>query len=243
MRFIFPIVTILLIAGCVGQTQVVEEIKPSVSLVTEPIFTVETGKTFMMEWNISSAPKTIEHTAVHYGDSHMPITDNTLNIDPKDTVYTKVTDIQSVNIPGDFMTGIKTKSPGRIYGRAHAIVNGVNYWSEEFVVTMKGEAVAPPKPVESLTNEFVITADDDGFSPSSIEVKNNTEVNITFVFKDSNIYFGGLDISGGDFPTIKYKKDSNLNHSIEFTASKGFTLTSYWPATGVVKGSLDVIIS
>ncbi len=241
MKGVVLLSIIVLIAGCVGQVSQVK-VEPSVSLKMPVIFTTETGKPFVVEWNITNEPTIIEHTAVHYGNAHTPLIEGTLHISPSETVYTKLTKVQSGNVPNEFRDAITSTQSGLLYGRAHAVIDGVNYWSDEFVVTVKGNAIVP-KPVESPTNEFSVKVDDGGFYPSSVSVKSGEKVKIVLVFNDQNIYFGGLDVKGGDFPTIHYIKGSNKNESIEFVGSKPFTLTSYWPATGVVKGTLDVVVS
>ena len=111
---------------------------------------------------------------------------------------------------------------------------------DETVVQEPAPAEQPPAPE---LKEFSILADDHKFDPSSISVNKGDIVRITFNFNDEDIYYGGLDIKS-DYFSVKYRKsDAEKSQSVEFTADKPFTFTSYWPSTGVRKASGKVEVS
>lgn len=91
-------------------------------------------------------------------------------------------------------------------------------------------------------NALTIEADDAGFYTggnkiSSIQVVKNEEVEITFVVRKTNVYYGGLDFSGNG---IKKNAKPGGSTLFSFTAEKDFSISSYWPSSGVLKDTLDV---
>lgn len=98
--------------------------------------------------------------------------------------------------------------------------------------------VTPPE-VKPITKEFAIEADDIAFyPPTPITVAKNTLVTITFVVRSTNIYYGGLDFRSPKFNTEPIKPGGST--VVQFTADTSFTITSYWPASGVKKADLKV---
>lgn len=87
--------------------------------------------------------------------------------------------------------------------------------------------------------EFTVEADDNGFYPDKLKVKIGDKVKLSFKFRDSSIYFAGLDIKG-PFPDIKYKLKGEQPLTSEFTMKDETRITSYWPASGVKKAVLVV---
>jgi len=101
----------------------------SVEILKAPA-TAEASKSFEISWRVNSPEqKTIPHTAVHYGpDSKSePLTL---------TSYPTLTLVQNGTIPADFSTNITIGKTGIIYFRAHAIIDGTNYWSDEKMITV-----------------------------------------------------------------------------------------------------------
>lgn len=91
--------------------------------------------------------------------------------------------------------------------------------------------------------EFTIEADDTGFYPSGmVTVSKGGLVKITFSVRAAGTYFGGLDFRSevwGDTGTVK----PGESKTVEFTAGKTFTFTSYWPASNQKKADGQVIVS
>ncbi len=100
----------------------------------------------------------------------------------------------------------------------------------------------PPTPLTSTLPEPVwlkIEADDRGFYPrDGVSVPRGARVAITFAVRTENVYFGGLDFRSQKFKTESVKPGGSTQ--VEFTADEPFTITSYWPASGVRKADLRV---
>jgi hypothetical protein len=89
--------------------------------------------------------------------------------------------------------------------------------------------------------EFTLEADDFGFYPqSTIEVPKGAKVKITFVVRNSNVYYGGLDFRSPKFETRQVRPGEKA--TVEFVADESFTFTSYWPLSGVQKATGKVIV-
>jgi hypothetical protein len=89
--------------------------------------------------------------------------------------------------------------------------------------------------------EFTLEADDFGFYPqSTIEVPKGAKVKITFVVRNSNVYYGGLDFRSPKFETRQVRPGEKT--TVEFVADESFTFTSYWPLSGVQKATGRVIV-
>ena len=86
-------------------------------------------------------------------------------------------------------------------------------------------------------SEFTVEADDNGFYPNSIQAKIGDMVKINFKFRDSSIYFAGLDVKG-PFQTLHYKLNSQQPLIAEFVIKDKTKITSYWPSSGVKKADL-----
>lgn len=91
-------------------------------------------------------------------------------------------------------------------------------------------------------SEFTVDADDNGFYPNKLQAKVGDNVKINFKFRDSSIYFAGLDIKG-PFPTIQYRLKGQQPTATEFTMKDETTIDSYWPSSGVHKATLVVEVA
>ncbi|CAG1003489.1 hypothetical protein METP3_03523 [Methanosarcinales archaeon] len=119
----------------------------SVDILNAP-GTAVPGKSFDVIWRVNSPDeKTIPHTAIHYGPQSKaePLTL---------TSYPDLTQVQSGTIPANFSAKIIINSTGTTYFRAHAIIDGVNYWSPEKIITVSAPAIItitsiPGRPVEN----------------------------------------------------------------------------------------------
>jgi hypothetical protein len=110
------------------------------------------------------------------------------------------------------------------------------------------EATLPPAsetPVPTstgpATEAFSITADDDTYTPSGpIVVTAGSTVTIRFHVSAENVYYGGLEFRGGPVDSGTIKPGGNA--TVSFTATEDFTITAYWPASGVIKYRIPVIV-
>lgn len=109
------------------------------------------------------------------------------------------------------------------------------------LITINVESDFVPKQQEQQqgTAEFTVEADDNGFYPGTIKAKIGDKVKINFKFRDSSIYFAGLDVKG-PFEDIKYKLKGEQPVTREFTMKGETLITSWWPASGVKKATLIV---
>ena len=158
------IVSSLIISGCVSQEPTVtpaptvapttmptaaptatpvpvptQEPGTSVEVLNAPA-TAVAGKSFDVVWRVNSlSVKTIPHTAIHYGSESKsePLTL---------TSYPTLTKVQNGTIPANFSVRMIINATGITYFRAHAIVDGVNYWSQERTINISGSSTATATP-------------------------------------------------------------------------------------------------
>jgi hypothetical protein len=160
------IVSALIISGCVSQQPtgtpaptVVPTTTPTAIPTATPVPTQQpgtsvevlnapatavAGKSFDVMWRVNSpSVKTIPHTAVHYGPESKsePLTL---------TSYPTLTQVQNGTIPANFSAKIIINATGITYFRAHAIVDGVNYWSQERTINISGSG-SSAKPTATPT--------------------------------------------------------------------------------------------
>ena len=161
------IVSSLILSGCVSQEPtgtpaptVVPTTIPTVIPTATPVPTQEpgtnvevlnapatavAGKSFDVVWRVNSpSVKTIPHTAVHYGpvSKSEPLTL---------TSYPTLTQVQNGTIPANFTAKIIINTTGTIFFRAHAIVDGVQYWSSERTISVSGS------PTVTMTGRSTVT--------------------------------------------------------------------------------------
>ena len=89
--------------------------------------------------------------------------------------------------------------------------------------------------------EYFVEADDYGFYPKLMHAEIGDNIIINFKFRDHLIYFAGMDVKG-PFEDIKYRKGDKQPIQRNFTMSGKMSITSYWPSSGVKKGTLAVEI-
>lgn len=83
------------------------------------------GSLAQISWKVaSSKPASTTHTAIHYGYSQVAS-------DPTPAKYAYNSEILQGSLPGDFVTDVNPKSNGTLYYRAHVIVDGKGYWTDE----------------------------------------------------------------------------------------------------------------
>lgn len=74
-----------------------------------------------------------------------------------------------------------------------------------------------------------------------LQAKIGDNVTIFFRFRDSTIYFAGLDVRG-QFPDLRYKKTWQQPLAASFIMKDKTRISSYWPSSGVKKADLTVEI-
>jgi len=218
-----------------------EALKISVAVSDFPAEAV-VGENITISWSVGASKQlSIPHTAIHYSRSTRGGELGT-DVTPQQSGYPSLTKEFAkgdFTIPDSFSAQVLAEVTGMLYFRAHAIVEGKQYWTEEKQIPVV-PAPEPAKPEPSI-QEFVIEADDDGLYPSSIEVKKGDSVKIIFVVRSKNVYFGGLDFRSDYFTTETGFSGSNV--TVEFTAEKPFSFTSYWPASNTKKATGNVIVT
>jgi hypothetical protein len=136
-----PVVTPVTTPTATPVTTPVPTPAPSVMVLTAPT-TAVAGQGFVVSWRVFNPTQvTIPHTAVHYGpDSKSePLTLKS---------YPVLTPVQNGTIPADFSATITIGKTGVIYYRAHAIIGGANYWSDERTIT-----ITAPMNVSSMVTQ------------------------------------------------------------------------------------------
>ena len=147
--FYFSIVILFLgISGCLSEPQEVTPTPietasvPTVDIdvkVSNAPTNVKAGQSFEISWRVDSTEEqNILHTAIHYGPESKS--------DPvKIQSYPNLTTPRAGLIPADFKANITINKTGTTYFRAHAIVDGENFWSNEMMLTVATpENVTPP---------------------------------------------------------------------------------------------------
>lgn len=105
-------------------------LKPEIKLTKAPE-QVKPDEEFAVEWQIEIAePRPIFHTAVHFGPES-----KSGEITVKS--YPELTKIQQGTIPASFADKIAAAKNGKIYLRAHVIVDTLHYWTDEKVIEIR----------------------------------------------------------------------------------------------------------
>lgn len=103
-------------------------------------------------------------------------------------------------------------------------------------------AVEPAPPAARAVAEFNVEADDLGFYPPDvIRVSKGAKVALNFIVRRTNVYFGGLDFRSAKFRTPAISPGGST--SVDFVADGDLLITSYWPASGVRKAELRVVVA
>lgn len=247
-QLIIIIAILAVIGGIAVLTQTQFQISPppaeqplqvAVGVIEAPL-TVNAGQDFVVTFRVDSNKQfSITHAAVHFNPT--PVADpNT----PSDYIA-GLTEILSGTIPKTFTATGKLSQSGTFYYRAHAIVEGKNYWSEEkslSVVSAPQQVTPPPTPP---TAAYTIEADDSGFYTdgtriTSITPPKDSSVTVTFKVRSMGVYFGGLDFRSIKFSTSKVPPGGET--TVQFTADQSFTVSSYWPASSQLKANLQVSV-
>lgn len=103
------------------------------------------------------------------------------------------------------------------------------------------EEIIEEPPVMPEAMEYTFAADDSGISPTSVTVNAGDSIKLIFVFNQPNIYFGGIDVRSSAFDTVIFQTSDEDNvKTVELTAESTFTMSAYWPASNILKGSATV---
>lgn len=205
--------------------------------------TVEAGKDMAFTWKVNAPSGTkATHTGIHYGPNSISGPLGT-GISPANSGYPTVVSnflSGSFDVPNSFSSGGKgPTNVNKIYFRAHAIIDGKNYWSDEKMIIVT-QAMQTTQTVQ--TKEFTIEADDSGFYPSStINVNKNNTVKITFKVRSTGVYYGGLDFRSSKWNTVSASPGGSA--TVQFVADSTFTFSSYWPSSGVKKADGQIIVA
>ncbi len=97
------------------------------------------GMEITLKWRVSGTGLRAVHTAIHYGAESRP---GMLGLDagPGAAGYPSLTtEFASGDfvLPRDFTATITPTATGMIYLRAHAIIDGKNFWTDERAVSIK----------------------------------------------------------------------------------------------------------
>lgn len=111
--------------------------------------------------------------------------------------------------------------------------------TKSITINVESDYVPKQEVQQTGLKEFSVESDDNGFYPNKLQAKIGDKVKINFKFRDSSIYFAGLDVKG-PFPTIQYKLKGEQPIAAEFTMKDETKIISYWPSSGVKKAELIV---
>jgi len=147
--------------------------QPSINLLSYPsIATSDEEVTF--SWSVEApANAQFTHTAIHYSTASQP-GNYGLGVTPGDSGYSELTiEYASGNFEaGTFETTLAITET--TYFRAHVIINGNNYWTDENMIT-----VGSTTGTTSAIKEFTMTAKKWDFTPSIITVNEGDTVKLT----------------------------------------------------------------
>ena len=111
--------------------------------------------------------------------------------------------------------------------------------TQTITINVESDYILPAPVQQAGVREYTVEADDGKFTPSTIQAKIGETVRINFKFKDSSIYYGGLDVKGS-FEDVKYRLKGEQPITREFVMKEETIIKSFWPATGVKKAELTV---
>jgi len=154
--------------------------EPSVNLLSYPS-TAITDEEVTLSWSMGT-PSNVQatHTAIHYSTVSQPGNFG-FDVTPSDSGYAELTtEYASGNFQAGTFETILTLTE-TTYFRAHAIINGNNYWTDENMITV-GETSGTTAAIK----EFTMTAKKWEFTPSIITVNEGDTVKLTIESIDVN---------------------------------------------------------
>jgi len=112
----------------------------------------------------------------------------------------------------------------------------------------KKTATNPPQPYPftPTIREVSLEADDKGFYQGasridSLTFQKDTKIKMTLNVNIKNVYYGGLDFRGCG--TSSSRTQPGESTSLQFTADKPCTISSYWPLSNVKKADLQILVA
>ncbi len=111
---------------------------PGIEMTSLPTKVI-VGTDLTVIWRVFGDGLRATHTAVHYGYQSKPGTFG-LDVGPTAAGYTSLTSEFASGdyaLPMDFTAAFKPNNAGALYLRAHAIIGGKNYWTDEKIVTVE----------------------------------------------------------------------------------------------------------
>lgn len=117
-----------------------------VAVISHPA-SVEAGESFVISWQVNpSEPVMIPHTAIHYGPESRA-----------DIGYPGLTpefNLGNFKTPDVFTSVITApQNPGKLYFRAHAIIEDREVWTEELIIDVGPGSAQDPVPSEIISKE------------------------------------------------------------------------------------------
>lgn len=181
-------------------------------------------------WRVEAEKEqTIMHTAVHYDYQSHP-GELGKEIGPAQSGYTSLTPEfakRDSKIPGNFTAKITPQLDGMIYLRAHAIIDGQNYWSEEKIVKVLPAVRIKSSELEQEIKEFlkiedILKAGEERPAPVKSDLAPATPSKVqpiptapvqpkkSFVIEgdDFGIYPAQITVSTGDLVEITFRPRS-----------------------------------
>ena len=184
---LLAIIVLIAMAGCTPEPPVVDSPEPAKGIQFTATSTPQpskAGEQLRFVWEITAEEGTVAlSTAVRYGRESTP-GELGKDITPADTTYDRVpTAHVSVLLPDTFTSSLWTGSEGTLYYRFHAVIDGDNYWSDEYSVEITPEiqVVDEPEPVpevpvekepepEDTVSKHIIIVKDDAFEPQNLTI-------------------------------------------------------------------------
>lgn len=127
----------------------VKRSEPKVTILDIPK-TTSAHKTTAFTWRVDGSPTSINHTSIHFGNVSEPGQLGT-DIAPSDTKYTDlVKEFASGNfdIPLQFVGNAQIAKTGTYYLRGHAVIDGKNYWTDEYTLEVLPAITTGPTEVQ-----------------------------------------------------------------------------------------------
>ena len=109
------------------------------------------GDIFTLTWRVDGVPTTIQNTAIYYGSVSTP---GTLGkeVVPVTTKYTDQTEEflkGEYTVPLQFVGNVKIASPGSYFYRGHAVIDGQNFWTDEYSLEVSPKVTVSPEESET----------------------------------------------------------------------------------------------
>lgn len=118
-----------------------KEVEPAIELINLPQ-EATVGAKINLTWKVEGPSKIVKHTAVHFGELSNPGEFDT-TVTPQDSGYPNLTKDYAdgtFTIPNTFAASITATRAADLYLRAHVIVDGQNFWTnEEIIKILEGE--------------------------------------------------------------------------------------------------------